>query len=109
LSGLPGLRVPFYPLGLPGVLIPTTWWNPGLYMPWKERHGSEFLGLVQNLSQMMYALVYKRFGNDTISLVAFLAGPPSFYTANLDVARQVAGGGHKTSFIKPEDASRALL
>ena len=78
-------------------------------MPWKERHGSEFLGLVQNLSQMMYPLVYKRFGNDTISLVAFLAGPPSFYTANLDVARQVAGGGHKTSFIKPEDASRALL
>jgi len=53
--------------------------------------------------------VYKHFGNDTISVVSFLAGPPSFYTANLDVARQVAGGALRTSFIKPENASTPLL
>ncbi|KAG5641736.1 hypothetical protein DXG03_004308 [Asterophora parasitica] len=42
-------------------------------------------------------------------MVPFISGIPGIYTSNLDVARQVAAGGHKTSFIKPESASQALL
>lgn len=34
---LPGMRVPFQPLALPGVLIPTSWWNPGIRFPWEWR------------------------------------------------------------------------
>ncbi|KAG5634271.1 hypothetical protein H0H81_002585, partial [Sphagnurus paluster] len=52
---------------------------------------------------------YQSYRNETVSVVPFIAGSPAIYTSNLDVARQVAGGGHKTSFIKPESASRALL
>ncbi|KAF8903942.1 cytochrome P450 [Gymnopilus junonius] len=91
-SHLPGLRVPFWPLGLPGVLIPTCWWNPGAYFTWTWRES-----------------LYKRFGHDTISIVPFVGGPAGLYTANLDIARQVVVGGHKTSFIKPESMSRVLL
>jgi len=45
-SHIPGLRVLFHPLGLPGVVLPTTWWNPGYYFLWawrdtcKQRHFS---------------------------------------------------------------------
>ena len=36
-SNLPGFRVPFHPFSLPGVLTPTTWWNPGFYFVWNWR------------------------------------------------------------------------
>ncbi|PPQ65337.1 hypothetical protein CVT26_000052 [Gymnopilus dilepis] len=91
-SHIPGLRVPFWPLGLPGVLLPVTWWNPSVFFTWEWRHN-----------------LYKRFGHDTFSVVSFVTGPSGFYSANLDIARQVAIGGHKTSFVKPRDMSRALL
>ncbi|KAF9529862.1 cytochrome P450 [Crepidotus variabilis] len=79
----PGMRVPFYPTHFPGAILPTTWWNPGYLFLWNWRHTN-----------------YTQFGVDTFSVVPFIAGSPSFYTANLDVLRQVAGGGHKTSFAK---------
>ncbi|KAF8966623.1 cytochrome P450 [Flammula alnicola] len=91
-SHYPGFRVPFYPLGLPAVLLPTTWWNPGYYFLWRWRDN-----------------MYKRFGSETISLVPFLIGPPTFYTSNLDVARQVASSSGGRSFYKPETASRSIL
>ncbi|KAF8637847.1 hypothetical protein AX17_002473 [Amanita inopinata Kibby_2008] len=91
-SYLPGLRVPFHPLGLPGAVIPTVWWNPGVFYPWLWR-----------------SHLYKRFNNDTISIVPFLTGTPSLNTANLDVIRQVAPGGPKSSFVKPEMASGTLI
>ncbi|KIK06373.1 hypothetical protein K443DRAFT_674356 [Laccaria amethystina LaAM-08-1] len=89
---LPGFRVPFYPLDLPGAVIPTLSWNPGLAATWLWRH-----------------TLYQRFQNENFSIVSFLAGPPAIYTSNLDVARQVAVGGHKVPFVKPERASQALL
>ncbi|KAF9467919.1 cytochrome P450 [Collybia nuda] len=89
---MPGYRVPFQPLDLPGVILPTTWWNPGLSFPWLWR-----------------SHLYKEFQSETISVVPFLRGLPGIYTSNLEVARQVSGGGHKSSFVKPEAASRALL
>ncbi|KAF9482311.1 cytochrome P450 [Pholiota conissans] len=91
-SHIPGFRVPFHPLRLPGVLLPTTWWNPGFYFMWTWRNN-----------------LYKRFGSDTISFVSFFSGPPTIYTANLDVTRQVASSSGGRSFIKPETASRAIL
>ncbi|KAG6812865.1 hypothetical protein H0H92_015793 [Tricholoma furcatifolium] len=91
-NSLPGMRIPFQPLAAPGALIPTSWWNPGLRFPWEWR-----------------LTFYKRYGNENVSMVPFISGIPGIYTCNLDVARQVASGGHKTSFIKPESASRALL
>ncbi|KAG6917128.1 hypothetical protein DXG01_003794 [Tephrocybe rancida] len=53
--------------------------------------------------------VYKHYHSENVSMVPFISGVPGIYTSNLDVARQVSGGGHKSSFIKPESASRALL
>ncbi|KAL0960014.1 hypothetical protein HGRIS_011664 [Hohenbuehelia grisea] len=91
-SYLPGRRVPFQPLALPGAALPTTWWNPGLKFPWLDRF-----------------TFYKRFGSENVSVVPFMFGVPGIYTSNLDVARQVITGGHKSSFIKPESASQALL
>ena len=53
--------------------------------------------------------VFRDFGSEVISLTPLLVGDAGFYTNNLDVAKQVISGAHKTSFIKPERASRALL
>ncbi|KAG6829040.1 hypothetical protein H0H87_012773, partial [Tephrocybe sp. NHM501043] len=89
---LPGMRIPFQPLAAPGALIPTSWWNPGLRFPWLWRY-----------------TFYKRYQNENVSMIPFISGIPGIYTSNLDVARQVAGGGHKSNFIKPQSASRALL
>ncbi|KAF9525621.1 cytochrome P450 [Crepidotus variabilis] len=91
-AGIPGFRVPFFPLGMPGVMIPTSWWNPGYYFTWQWKTTN-----------------YTRFGNDTFSLVPFLVGPPTIYTATLEVARQSIGGGHKTSFAKADQFQPALL
>lgn len=91
-NNLPGMRVPFQPLAAPGVILPTSWWNPGLRFPWLWR-----------------STFYKNYQNESVSIVPFISGVPGIYTSNLDVARQVAAGGHKSSFIKPETASRALL
>lgn len=51
--------------------------------------------------------VYRK--SDTVSLVPFLHGTPTIYTANVDIAKQVAVGGHKVPWIKPESMSMALL
>ncbi|KAF5356947.1 hypothetical protein D9756_006377 [Leucocoprinus leucothites] len=53
--------------------------------------------------------VYRQYQSEVISIVPLLSGGPSIYTNNLDVARQVISGAHKTSFTKPEYASEALL
>ncbi|KAG6850123.1 hypothetical protein H0H93_000745 [Arthromyces matolae] len=91
-NGLRGMRIPFQPLDFPGALIPTTWWNPGVTFTWLWRF-----------------TFYRRFQSENVSIVPFLSGIPVIYTNNLDVARQVASGGHKSSFIKPESASQSLL
>ncbi|KAF9544260.1 cytochrome P450 [Agrocybe pediades] len=91
-SYLPGLRPAFFPMTIPGLVIPTTWWNPGIMFTWAWRFH-----------------LYKWFGSETISLVPFLSGPVALYTSNLDVARQVAGGSVTTNFVKPEQFSRSLL
>ncbi|KAF5314662.1 hypothetical protein D9611_007187 [Ephemerocybe angulata] len=91
---MPGLRTPFSPFSLPGVLSPTAWWNPGLSFLWNGRkHHS----------------LYKRFNSETFSVTPWIAGAPLIVTSNLDVLRQIAFGSHRTDFAKPEEMSQALL
>ncbi|KAJ3796245.1 cytochrome P450 [Lentinula aff. detonsa] len=86
---IPGPRPPFSPLGLPGVLIPTSWWNTSQDVHWVRR-----FSLYTN--------------NETVSIVPFLIGKPLIWTSNLNVARQVASG-IRTGFFKPTWSARALL
>ncbi|KAF5365981.1 hypothetical protein D9758_006676 [Tetrapyrgos nigripes] len=88
---LPGRRPPFQPFGLPGALLPTTSWNLGPDMHWINR-------------KSMYSQHAQ-----VVSIVPWLIGPSSIWSNNLDVARQVTAGGHKSDWIKPEEASQALL
>ncbi|PFH48659.1 hypothetical protein AMATHDRAFT_49320 [Amanita thiersii Skay4041] len=88
-SHLPGLRVPFQPTASLGAILPTTWWNPGLLFTWKWRNW-----------------LYQNFENETISVVSFITGIPALYTSNLEVARQVVGGGANSSFIKNEAVNK---
>ncbi|KAJ7915447.1 cytochrome P450 [Mycena leptocephala] len=71
-SNLPGLRSLFSPASPLGVLIPTSFWNPGLMWAWDRRNQ-----------------VYPKYGLQTISALGLLNGHPAFYTISLDVARQV--------------------
>ncbi|KAJ6595778.1 cytochrome P450 [Mycena vulgaris] len=78
------------PMALPGLLLPTTSWTTGLSWHWIRRFQS-----------------YTR--NETVNLVPVISGIPGLWTSNIDIARQVIAGGHKTSFIKPESASGVFL
>jgi hypothetical protein len=42
---------------------------------------------------------------ETVNLVPVISGKSVLWTSNIDVGRQVAGGGHRTSFVKPETAN----
>lgn len=100
----------FDPLDFPGGIIPSSWWNPGVDAIWVRRFSSTlFYTLLTLCANLMSLTVYRKYGNDTISIVPFMAGHSQLYTANLDVARQVVGGGPKGSWIKPERVSRSML
>ncbi|KAF8830646.1 hypothetical protein HHX47_DHR2000850 [Lentinula edodes] len=87
---LPGPRPPFSPLGIPGVLFPTSWWNTSQDVHWARRSN-------------LYS------SNESVSIVPFLIGEPLIWTSNLNVARQIASGGNRTGFFKPRWSARALL
>ncbi|KAK0203454.1 cytochrome P450 [Desarmillaria ectypa] len=87
---LPGYRPIFYPLGPPGAFFYSTRWHNGVDMHWTRRF-------------QMYR------SGENVSVVPWLGGPSAIYTSNLDVTRQVASGGQKSDFIKPESSSRILL
>jgi hypothetical protein len=109
-SHIPGFRVLFHPFSLPGLLLPTTWWNPGLYFVWNWRHTCEYTAFnFCGAHSTTIWTVYRRYGNDTISLVPLFAGPPAFYTSNIDVTRQVASSSGGRSFAKPDSINRTLL
>ncbi|KAF5379107.1 hypothetical protein D9615_005952 [Tricholomella constricta] len=92
---LPGFRVPFQPLAIPGAILPTTSWNFGPSAHWNWR-----------------STVYKTFGSEIFSVIPFLVGAPSIYTSSIEVARQVVSGeqkGSSRSFQKSEFANRVLI
>ena len=73
-------------------------------------HVSErFVACVSHLMTDILFQVYKEWGNETVSLVPFISGLPTIYSSNLDVARQISGGGTKNNFIKPEASHASLL
>ncbi|KAJ7185586.1 cytochrome P450 [Mycena filopes] len=86
----PKVHTAFDPMAIPGVLLPSTWWNVGYSGHWVRRFQT-----------------YTR--NETVHMTPLISGGPGLWTSNLDIARQVAAGGHKTSFVKPELASGAFL
>ncbi|KAH7911852.1 cytochrome P450 [Hygrophoropsis aurantiaca] len=92
---LPGIRIPFQPLSVMGLILPESPWNPGLLFTWSWRH-------TRNL--------YELYGNDTVSIVPYLSGVPTLYTQSLDVTRQVVTAGHRSAtFGKVDELNRALL
>ncbi|KAH7920397.1 cytochrome P450 [Leucogyrophana mollusca] len=94
-SFLPGRRVPFQPLSLPGVLFPETTWNPGLLFTSTWRHTRN---------------IYTRNGGDAFSVVPYIHGAPVLYTQSMAVARQVVTTGHKSAtFGKAESMAAALV
>ncbi|OJA14732.1 hypothetical protein AZE42_13619 [Rhizopogon vesiculosus] len=92
---LPGLRVPFQPLGLPSIILPDMSWNPGVLFAWTWRRSTKN--------------IYRRFGNDTVSVVPFIYGRPTLYTQSIEVARQIVSVGEKTGvFGKGENMTRLI-
>ncbi|KAI5123187.1 hypothetical protein M0805_003954 [Coniferiporia weirii] len=91
-SYLPGIRCLFEPFTFFGAITPESRWHPGLNFQWSQRTS-----------------LYTRFGLDTVSIVPWFWGTARIWTANLDVARQVAGGGPNSPWIKPREFSKALL
>jgi len=107
---MPGMRVPFQPLNFPGALLPMSWWNPGVSFTFYRRSTCAILSFSnKNIARLTTYAVYRTYGSENVSMVPFISGIPSIYTTNLDVARQVVPGRHKTSFKKPENSSQALL
>ncbi|KIJ66894.1 hypothetical protein HYDPIDRAFT_149950 [Hydnomerulius pinastri MD-312] len=94
-GSLPGLRIPAQPLALLGVVLPETWWNPGLLFTWTWRKNKN---------------IYRYYGSDTVSIVPFIDGVPALYTQSMEVARQVVSAGHRSgAFGKTDSMGRAFL
>ncbi|EGN98752.1 hypothetical protein SERLA73DRAFT_89745 [Serpula lacrymans var. lacrymans S7.3] len=90
---LPGLRVPFQPLCIPGVVFPSSKrWNPGLLFTWDWRKD-----------------LYKPFNGEIFSVVPFLHGAPTIYTNSMEIGRQVISAGHKTGVFGKTDSMGAAF
>ncbi|CAL1711128.1 unnamed protein product [Somion occarium] len=89
---LPGLRVAFSPLSLPGALLPTSSWNPGLGWYWQWR-----------------TTAYMNHENDIISIVPFVFGKPLYYTCSSKVAQHLLSNETKVNLEKPKLLSRVFL
>ncbi|KAI6138270.1 cytochrome P450 [Pisolithus tinctorius] len=87
---LPGMRPPFSPLGIFGVIIPTCWWNPGLNWSWDWRKTNYF-----------------NYKHEVISIVPFI-GEPLYYTCSPSVVRQLLKDERKTGLIKPPEMTSAV-
>ncbi|KAJ6595776.1 cytochrome P450 [Mycena vulgaris] len=86
----PKVYTAFQPFALPGLLFPTTSISTGLNWHWVRRFQT-------------YA------SNETVNVVPVLSGIPGLWTSNMDIGRQVAAGGHRSSFVKPAAANIAFL
>ncbi|KAJ7686679.1 cytochrome P450 [Mycena rosella] len=87
----PKVYTAFQPFALPGLLVPTTKiWTTGLDWHWVRK-------------SQTYA------SNETVNLIPVLAGVPGLWTSNMEIGRQIAAGGHRSSFIKPPDSNNVFL
>ncbi|RDB25789.1 hypothetical protein Hypma_006437 [Hypsizygus marmoreus] len=88
----PGPRPLFSPFSILGALIPTTWWNPGLSWLWHQRRTAYF-----------------NHTYDVIAMVPKLTGVGLYYTASLDVMKQLLVAEVRMHIIKPPDFTASLL
>ncbi|KAJ7108469.1 cytochrome P450 [Mycena epipterygia] len=86
----PKVYTAFQPFALPGLFFPTTSWTTGLDWHWVRRF--------QTYAQ-----------TETVNVFPIFSGVPGLWTSNMDIGRQIAAGGHRSSFIKPETASQVFL
>ncbi|KAF7318973.1 hypothetical protein HMN09_00233300 [Mycena chlorophos] len=89
-SHFPRILTLCQPLALPGVLLPTTSWSIGYSWHWVRRF--------QTYAQ-----------SETVELIPLISGYTNLWTNNVDIARQVVVGSHRSKFFKPEMSSQALL
>ncbi|KAK7044671.1 cytochrome P450 [Favolaschia claudopus] len=89
-SPFPKLYTPFQPFTVPGALISTSFWNHGPDWHWVRRF--------QTYHQ-----------NETVNLVPILAGVPGLWTSSIEIGRQTIPGSQRSSFVKPDRLSLALL
>ncbi|KAF7318965.1 hypothetical protein HMN09_00232500 [Mycena chlorophos] len=81
----PRIYTAFHPLAIPGAVLPTSTLTTGRSWHWTRRFST-----------------YVTAHSETIDLVPLLSGVPSIWTTNVDIARQVVVGSHRTKFQKPE-------
>jgi len=86
---LPGPRYAFGPVSVPGLLLPTTSWNPGVLLAWANR-----------------PTLYTKYGRDTIAIVPWLYGQAMLSTRSVDVSKQMLG--FKTDWEKTPELVAAL-
>ncbi|KAF8135993.1 cytochrome P450 [Mycena galopus ATCC 62051] len=86
----PNLYTPFYPFALPGGLLTSSSWNDGRDWHWVRRFQT-----------------YRQ--SETVNLVPIFFGNPGLWSSNMEIGRQIAAGGHRSSFIKPPNSTGALL
>ncbi|KAF7325930.1 hypothetical protein MKEN_00443900 [Mycena kentingensis (nom. inval.)] len=89
-SYFPRIYTSFNPFGLPGVFIPTSSWSTGIDWHWLGRFKTYLRG-------------------ETVQLVPLLGGNAFLWTSNVDVARQIVVGAHRSKWWKPESMTQALL
>ncbi|KAJ3486335.1 hypothetical protein NLI96_g4303 [Meripilus lineatus] len=88
---LPGLRVPFAPMSLFGVLVPTYWWNPGSKWSWEWRQTN-----------------FMSHKHEIISIVPFIWGRPAYHVGSLNAIKQILEAEQRRT-IKPRDLMVPLL
>ncbi|KAF8135992.1 cytochrome P450 [Mycena galopus ATCC 62051] len=86
----PNLYTPFNPFSLPGGLLTTSSWNDGRDWHWVRRFQT-----------------YRQ--SETVNLVPIFFGKPVLWSSNIEIGRQVAAGGHRSSFVKPLESTKTLL
>ncbi|KAJ7754428.1 cytochrome P450 [Mycena metata] len=91
-SHFPTTFTAFQPFVLPGLLVPTTSWSTGFDWHWIRRFQT-----------------YSNNNNETVRLVPLLSGIPGLWTSNMEIGRQIASGGHRSSFIKPPESNGVFL
>ena len=107
LGYLPGLRSLATPVSIPGLIFPTSRFNPGANWMWEWRaRGAcrHFLCCVKFPTTLS---VYAEAGTETISALPYIFGPPAIFTSSLEVARQILSG--KGPFVKPIESTRITL
>ncbi|TDL22841.1 cytochrome P450 [Rickenella mellea] len=89
---IPVLLCAFEPFSIPGALLPSTWWNPGIEFHYIRR-----------------LHFYQSFRSETVAIIPILVGKVKLWTSDLEVVRQVVAGGPHSHWVKPFEFSQSVL